>query len=455
METDNAPRTYKSLRGPALFPNCGLHRSLCGSRRPAQAAQTALFALTAGRPSCRRAAARLRCLLLVLAVVISLPGAAVAQEFSFDYKPGDKFRFLSRVDEDVYINRRHSHSAQILNRIAFEATELREDGAALLKGDFSTSVRSSGGYSYVTDRIYRSEYWQLPDGRYEIGPQYYMPTVRHVPTFPARPLQPGDTWNAPGEERHDFRSDFGIPEPYVIPIDVRYSYKGAGEFKGKPVQVLTAAYTIFYQAPRPQAWTITYPIQIAGYSDMVLYWNQKEGGLIGHESSFRFVFDMADGRTIEYRGVSDAEMIEAVLMDRNELAEQVRDAVADLKDVTVTSDERGVTIGIENIQFAPDSARLLPGEDAKIQRIAQILSGIPEHDIMISGHTALAGTAAARLGLSRERATVVAEMLIALGARDPEKVTVIGYGAERPIADNASEAGRARNRRVEITILEN
>jgi outer membrane protein OmpA-like peptidoglycan-associated protein len=148
-------------------------------------------------------------------------------------------------------------------------------------------------------------------------------------------------------------------------------------------------------------------------------------------------------------------MIEASLMDRDELAGQVRDAVAGLKDVTVTSDERGVTIGLENIQFVADSARLLPGEDAKIQRIAQILATIPEHDIRVSGHTALAGTAAARESLSRERATVVAELLITLGARDPEKVTVIGYGAERPIADNATEAGRARNRRVEITLLEN
>ena len=186
----------------------------------------------------------LRCFALILLVGTVLPLTTRAEDFSFVYKPGDKFRFISRVEEDIYINRRFSHSAQILNRIAFEAAELRADGAALLKGDFSTSVRASGGYSFVTDRIYHSEYWQLPDGRYEIDPQYYMPTVRHVPSFPSRTIQPGDTWNAPGEERHDFRTDFGIPDPYVIPVDVRYSYQGDGEFKGKPVKVLTAAYTI-------------------------------------------------------------------------------------------------------------------------------------------------------------------------------------------------------------------
>ena len=392
---------------------------------------------------------------LVLIALALLPLVASAEEFSFSYISGDKFRFISRVEEDVYVNRRYSHSAQILNRIAFQATEVREDGAALLKGDFSTSVRSSGGYSYVTDRIYHSEYWQLPDGRYEIDAQFYMPTVRHVPTFPAHSIKPGDTWNAPGEERHDFRTDFGIPDPYVIPMDVRYSYRGDGEFKGKPVKILTAEYTIFYPAPRPQSWSVTYPLQIAGYSDMVLYWKQDEGGLIGHESRFRFVFDMADGRTIEYRGISDAEMIEASRMDRDVLAGQVRDAVAGLKDVTVTSDERGVTIGLENIQFIADSARFVSGEEAKIQRIAEILQSIPDHDILISGHTALAGTAEARASLSSQRATVVAELLIALGARKPEAVTVIGYGADKPIGDNAIEAGRARNRRVEITILEN
>lgn len=393
---------------------------------------------------------------LAAAILAMAPAAkAWADEFRFSYAAGDKYRVVSTVDEDVYINGRWSHAARIVNRIAFDVAELRADGAARLRGDFTTSVRYAGGFSYVADKIYRSEYWQLPDGRYEIEPAYYMPTVRHVPTFPARDLSPGDTWNAKGEERHDFRDDFGIPDPYVIPIDVRYSYEGKGTYAGRPVRVVTAAYTVFYQPGRPKSWTIAYPTRIAGYSDQTLYWDEERGGLAGYDERFKFVFDLSDGRSVEYRGIAGSEVIEAAVMDRASVEKDVREAVAGLPDVKVTSDERGVTISLEKISFSADSAKLAPAELAKIAAIAGVLSSVPDRDILVGGHTALAGTSAARQKLSVERARAVAEELIRLGARKPEAITVVGYGAEKPVADNATEDGMARNRRVEITILEN
>jgi len=394
-------------------------------------------------------------------LALALLGAALsvqpaqADEFKFGYTAGDKYRVLSTVDEDVSINRQYSHSAKIINRIAFEVVKTRDDGAALLRGDFSTSVQYAGGFSYVADKMYRSEYWHLSDGRYEIGPSYYMPTVRHVPTFPARDLKPGDTWNAPGEERHDFRDDFGIADPYVIPIDVRYTYEGPGTLEGKQVRLVRAAYTVFVQPARPRTWTKAYPTQIAGYSDQLLYWDQERGALAAYEERFKFVFELSDGRTVEYRGQASAKVVEAVLMNRAGLEQEMREATSGLKDVSVTSDERGVTISIENIQFEADSARLLPSEAAKVEKIAAILAEVKDRDVLISGHTALAGTAAARQQLSVERARAVAEALIRLGARTPEAVTVMGFGAEKPVADNSTAEGMARNRRVEITILEN
>jgi outer membrane protein OmpA-like peptidoglycan-associated protein len=395
-----------------------------------------------------------RALAALLGILLcAVPSAA--EEFRHAFVKGDRYRVLSRVDVDVYINRRYSHSAEILNRITFSVEELREDGAGLLAGNFSTSERYEGGTSYVTERFYESRYWQRPDGRFEIENRYYMPVVRHVPTFPARDLKPGDTWNAPGEERHDFREGFGIAEPYVIPIDVRYRYRGEADYKGKPIRLIEASYTVFYRPEAPKSWTNFYPLQIAGYSDQLIYWDHENGGILAYEEDFKFVFDLSNGNSIEYRGKASAEVIEAQLMDRGALSKQVEDAMQGLKDVKVTSGELGVTISLENIQFEADSARMLPGEKAKIERIAALLGTIPERDLLVAGHTALAGTAAARAELSRERARTVAELLIALGARQPDAITVIGYGAERPIAENATEAGRSRNRRVEITILEN
>jgi outer membrane protein OmpA-like peptidoglycan-associated protein len=49
----------------------------------------------------------------------------------------------------------------------------------------------------------------------------------------------------------------------------------------------------------------------------------------------------------------------------------------------------------------------------------------------------------------------VADYLIGKKVRGPERIVVRGYGAEQPLGDNATEEGRRKNRRVEITILEN
>ena len=398
--------------------------------------------------SCIKWIATLLCFLLSLTPLFS-------EEFKFVFVKGDKFRVLSRVYEDVYINKRYNNSAEILNRIAFEVKDTKTDGSGFLSGNFVTSVRYNNSTVYVSDGIYESQYWQSNKGIYDIAPIYYMPIVRNVPTFPAKNIEPGDTWTAPGEERHDFRKDFGIPEPYVIPFEVRYKYLRRDTYKGKKVAVFSASYTIFYQPAPPSAWKNAYPVQISGYSDQIHYWDLEQGRLLAYEERFRFIFELSSGLQIEYRGVADAEVIEAELMDRQSIAASITEAVKDLKDVTVQQDERGVTISLENIQFVADSTKLLPGEEEKIKKIAEILKKYPGRNIQISGHTALAGTPEARMKLSIERARVIAEMLVALGVRKPEEIIIVGYGAERPIADNSTPEGMARNRRVEITILEN
>jgi outer membrane protein OmpA-like peptidoglycan-associated protein len=376
--------------------------------------------------------------------------------FAFAHVKGDKYRALSTVDEDVYVNRRFAHSSQILNRIAFETADAAPDGSSgLLRGTFETSERAKDDSAYVITESYDSEFTRDRLGRYTIDPKYYMPVVRDVPTFPDRDLSPGDSWNAPGEERHDFRRVFGIPDPYEIPIDVRYRYEGPVAKDGKSLLLVSASYTIFERPEEPRAYTEAFPIQIAGYSDQKIYWDQAMGQPSAYEEKFDFIFDWSDGSTIEYRGTAQSKVIESTLMDRDSLKTEVEKAVADLPNVSVAKTDEGVTISIEDIQFEADSATLAPAETAKIAKIAELLKRYPDRDILVAGHTAAAGYAAGRKQLSEQRAEAVAERLIGLGARAPDRVRAAGYGDERPIADNATEAGRARNRRVEITILEN
>jgi outer membrane protein OmpA-like peptidoglycan-associated protein len=126
-----------------------------------------------------------------------------------------------------------------------------------------------------------------------------------------------------------------------------------------------------------------------------------------------------------------------------------------IPDAAAQATDKGVTINMQNIQFAADSAELMPSETDKLDKIGKILTKYADRDIMVAGFTALAGTAETRKDLSERRARAVADYLIRNRVRKPEQVIIQGYGAEKPVADNSTEEGMRKNRRVEITILEN
>jgi outer membrane protein OmpA-like peptidoglycan-associated protein len=117
--------------------------------------------------------------------------------------------------------------------------------------------------------------------------------------------------------------------------------------------------------------------------------------------------------------------------------------------------DEGIAISLEDIRFQADSAALVPAEQEKLDKIGEILLRYRDRDILVGGHTALAGTEAGRRQLALERAAAVADYLIGKGVRSADRIVVRGYGADMPLEDNGTEAGRRRNRRVEITILEN
>ena len=132
---------------------------------------------------------------------------------------------------------------------------------------------------------------------------------------------------------------------------------------------------------------------------------------------------------------------------------QIRELAIQDTSARVTSE--GVSIRLSNIQFYANSAILAEQEILKLREISGIISGIKERNILIAGHSALAGTAVGQKELSQERAQTVADYLVSLGSRRTGEITVQGFGAERPVAANSTASGRSQNRRVEITILEN
>jgi len=402
----------------------------------------------------------------VFILSLSLQTLGAEELFYYRHRAGDRYRIISTVHQDVFIDRRLSHRAEILNRISVEVVS-EENGVGKHRATFQTSERATAAVgrgfgsatsavrSFQWSREYESEFYRDRQGRMIVGQQYFMPVVRNVPVFPDTPLSPGDRWSYEGYEVHDFRDNFGIPEPYSIPFTAHYEFLGLREWRGRYLPAFSVSFRIRSEPPavRGRIW----PRRIIGDSDQIVFWDTELGQPIAYREEFRYIFELSNGRIIEYRGWAEAEIIESEYMDRERLAREIADDIErmGIQDVFVRVVDEGITITLEDIQFHADTAIMLPGEREKIDRIAEILLRFPERDIQVGGHTALAGTPEGRMLLSTQRAAVVADYLIEMNVRTPDRIVVRGYGALRPLADNDTEEGMRRNRRVEITILEN
>ncbi|MCT7665299.1 OmpA family protein [Shinella kummerowiae] len=104
-----------------------------------------------------------------------------------------------------------------------------------------------------------------------------------------------------------------------------------------------------------------------------------------------------------------------------------------------------------NVTFSTDQDQVIPPFYPTLDSVAIVLRKFDKTLIDVDGHTDSVGNAGYNQDLSNRRANSVANYLASRGV-DPRRMSAMGYGLERPIASNASEAGRAQNRRVEISI---
>jgi outer membrane protein OmpA-like peptidoglycan-associated protein len=109
----------------------------------------------------------------------------------------------------------------------------------------------------------------------------------------------------------------------------------------------------------------------------------------------------------------------------------------------------------ETVEFGTDSAVVLDQSKPLLDEVVTVMTAHPEiKKIRVEGHTDAQGAHDHNVKLSDDRAASVRKYLEGHGI-DAKRVVSKGFGPDKPIADNKTEAGRAENRRVEIHILEN
>jgi OmpA-OmpF porin, OOP family len=109
-------------------------------------------------------------------------------------------------------------------------------------------------------------------------------------------------------------------------------------------------------------------------------------------------------------------------------------------------------ISLPGVNFETSRDTLLPGTEYLLKTAADTLNKHPDLQIEVAGHSDDVGSADQNIGLSMRRAKTVRNFLIRYGV-DESRLTFKGYREAQPIADNATAAGRATNRRVELRLV--
>ena len=123
-----------------------------------------------------------------------------------------------------------------------------------------------------------------------------------------------------------------------------------------------------------------------------------------------------------------------------------------VKDIPLKKLEVGVIIVLNNIFFDTGKAILRPESTAELERLRKLLADQPSIRLEMAGHTDNVGKPAANRDLSQRRAQAVVTYLTqhAIGA---DRLAAAGYGDTRPVAPNATRAGRQLNRRTEFKVM--
>jgi len=216
------------------------------------------------------------------------------------------------------------------------------------------------------------------------------------------------------------------------------------------------------QASELKACSLSVEIFKAEIERALLAWQyaavQKEISQVRNDLIVSFAAENASlNKNLEIERSLSTESQRALAMKEYELAAQKAEAQTKLdalnsQTISVYRDARGTILSMSDILFEFGKADLKPELRENLSAIGAILQSLlTNSNIVIEGHTDNVGSAATNKKLSEQRANAVMQYLIERGI-DKKRLKSVGYGLEKPVADNKTEEGRAKNRRVELVI---
>jgi outer membrane protein OmpA-like peptidoglycan-associated protein len=391
--------------------------------------------------------------------VVDLFAEAKEKVLRWQFAEGDILE-LKKFSDQVVKTGGSSVKRSVFHRVLLEARTPDPAKGFPLEGTFVTLIKSGETNNVYTEaERYTASFVMQPTGQFVVNPDQYMPNVRSVPGFSENRdpslkdeagMEPGTTWEKPGSEVMRF------DKLVTVPFNVRYEYRGLENVKSeegeKSCHKFISNYELNYgdnngNGPR-----------VFGYVTAIWFWDASQGIPYYAQEDYNVIIVNEQGLANEFK-IKSRSYYRKFRARGDEakvaLAEKIKeDLVKDNPQLDVRVTDHGVAIALPDIFFATDSAKLSSDAKKVIERVGKTLRTLQNRHILVRGHTDSTGDEQYNQKLSERRAEAVADYLIDEAELNPDSVSYEGRGARDPIADNSLEEGRARNRRVEILLLD-
>lgn len=405
-------------------------------------------------------------------------GAALfAADTQFVFSGSQNYSLVERTDLRRYDNGKY------VGLMSREARSFIVCENGVYDGDFFVHQDTVHNQKIVVNGIHdsiRSVFKISKDGTLTMIEDNGYPSFRSFPTFPQKKIQQGQSWQARAVRAMDPLSK---GRPTRVPIYVEYTYLRDEVFGGQEVYVLSARWATRYGYSEVDPNGDPDLLRANGSNNATMYIRKADCAALVIRDSVDELYEFSDGSKVAFKGTISLFTEYPPAIDRTKIIPAInRVAVADKNggedarpmneskwlekvrvvgtsggagesSVKIKETAGGIMLTLENLHFKPDSAQLLPGEAALLDKIAAILKETGQNKLLVNGHTASVGNPSGEMALSIERAKEVAAQLSKRGI-DADKFICRGSGSKYPVADNSTKEGMAQNRRVEITILE-
>lgn len=317
-------------------------------------------------------------------------------------------------------------------------------------GEFYVNEDTRRGTSYINSGIHESifsSFYIDKEGNLNMIEDNGYPSFRSFPSYTEEKLKKGDTWEAYAVRVVDPLNK-GIFTR--MKIYVQYTYLKDSVFNSEEVYEISAKWATRYSNISDDADENGDPElkQAYGSHSSRILVSKKTGTALLVSDQVDETFVYMDGNRYQFKG-SISLFTDYPPSVNNE---EVQTKVQGIQNIEYEKTIWGLKLKLMNLQFHPDSAVLVDGEEDRLDKIAEVLK-TTDSMFLVEGHTARVGSLEGEKELSYERAMTIIKELVKRGIKE-DRFICKARGGSSPIDTNETEEGRARNRRVEITILE-